>query len=945
MTMEFCLLGDIEVRDGDRLIDVGHARQRCVLVALLFDANRVVPVHQLMDRVWGGQRLPASPAGALQTYVSLLRRSVTAEGEVAIVWQASGYKVVVDVEAVDLHRFRRLAGKGRAAADDERAAVFEEALGLWRGEAFAGLDTPWIGSMRTTLAMQRLAVQQDLIEVQLRRGRHATVAAELPGLVAEHPLDERLAGQYMAALYGSGRQAEALAHYQQIRRRFVDKLGSDPGPSLQRLHQRILNGDPALAIASAAEAGNGTSPRAAFPFPPRQLPADVPGFTGRARHLAELDRLLAMSVGRPGERRQSGRSAEMVIAVVTGAPGVGKTALAVHWGQQVAGRFPDGQLYVDLRGFNPDGLVMEPAEAVRGLLESLGVPGQRLPATLDAQTAMYRSLLSGRRVLVVLDNARDTRQVRWLLPGTPTCLVVVTSRNQLSGLVADGARPLALGVLPAAEARALLARRLGTGRVSAEPRSAEEIIARCAGLPLALAIVAARAVIHPRLPLRALAAELRDQLAALAGESPATSVRAVFSWSYKALSPVAARLFRLLSLHPGPDIGAEAAAALSALDQPQTRQLLAALTQAHLLEEPLPGRYRFHDLIRAFAAEQAQADEAPANRAGAAERLLAWYLNTAAEAGRHLTPGHRQIELGPVPPGCQPLAFAGYEQALAWCDAEHPSVVACVRLAEETGHDDVAWKLPVASWSFFVLRKPRADWIACARIALGAARRGGDRFGEAWVLNGLGLAYADRQPAEAIDCFRQALRVRHEIADRLGVAAVLNNLGAAHWTLREFDDGLDCFQQALVIAREIGNRYSEVIALNNLGEALHKLGRFTDAIPCHQEALTLAREMGYQMSEAVALNNLGESYHATGQLDGARGCFRQALAARQHVGDRHGEAHTLGELGNLLHHTGQPAEARRSWLRAVAILDELGAPGAAELRLRLDQAEAEAAAD
>jgi hypothetical protein len=607
-------------------------------------------------------------------------------------------------------------------------------------------------------------------------------------MVAEHPLDERLAGQYMAALYGSGRQAEALAYYQQIRRRLANKLGSDPGPPLQRLHQRILNGDPALAIAPAA--GNGASQEAAFPFPPRQLPADVPGFTGRVRHLAELDRLLAMSAGRPGEpgrpgeRRQPSRSAEMVIAVVTGAPGMGKTALAVHWGQRVAGRFPDGQLYVDLRGLNPDGLVMEPSEAVRGLLESLGVPGHRLPATLDAQTAMYRSLLSGRRVLVVLDNARDTRQVRWLLPGTPTCLVVVTSRNQLSDLVADGARPLALGVLPAAEARALLTRRLGTGRVSAEPRSAEKIIARCAGLPLALAIVGARAIIHPRLPLSALAAELRDQLAALAGESPATSVRAVFSWSYKALSPDAARLFRLLSLHPGPDIGAEAIAALSALDRTQTRQLLTELIQAHLLEEPLPGRYRFHDLIRAFAAEQAQADEAPANRTGATERLLAWYLNTAAEAGRHLMPGHRQLELGPVPPGCQPLAFAGYEQALVWCDAEHPSVVACVRLAEETGHDDVAWKLPVASWSFFILRKPRADWIACARIALGAARRGGDRFGEAWVLNGLGLAYADRQPAEAIECFRQALRVRHELADRLGVAAVLNNLGAAHRAAR-----------------------------------------------------------------------------------------------------------------------------------------------------------------
>ena len=951
MTMEFCLLGGIEVHDGDRLVDVGHARQQCVLAALLFDANRVVPIGQLVERVWGGRRLPASPAGALQTYISLLRRSVATDGKVAIVWEAAGYKIVVDVEDVDLHRFRRLADMGRAVGgDDERAALFEEALGLWRGEPFAGLDTPWMSSMRATLAMQRLAVQQDLIDVQLRRGRHTTIVADLAGLVARHPFDERLAGQYMAALYGSGRQAEALACYQQVRRQLADELGSDPGLPLQRLHQRILNGDPALSIAFAEEAPNGTFPGATLPFVPRQLPADVPGFTGRVPHLAELDRLLALSAGRPGEPGpsgepgQSGRSAEMIIAVVMGGPGVGKTALAVHWGQRVADRFPDGQLDVDLRGFSPDGLVMEPAEALRGILESLGVPGQRLPASLDAQAAMYRSLLSGRRVLVVLDNARDTRQVRWLLPGTPTCLVVVTSRGQLSGLVADGARPLALDALSADEARALLARRLGIDRVSAEPRSAEQIVARCAGLPLALAIVAARAVIHPRIALRTLAAELDDQLAALTGESPATSVRAVFSWSYRALDPAQARLFRLLSLHPGPDTGAEAAAAVSTLDQPQAGQLLAALTRAHLLEEPLPGRYRFHDLIRTFAAEQAQADETPADRAEATGRLLAWYLHTAAEAGRHLTPGHRQIELGPVPPGCQPLTFADYEQALAWCDAEHPSVVACVRLAGESGQDDVAWKLPVASWSFFVLRKPWADWIACARIALGGARRTGDRFGEAWVLNGLGLAYAGRQPAQAVDCFQQALRVRYEIADRVGAAAVLNNLGAAHWTLRRFDDGLDCFQQALAIARETGNQYSEVIALNNVGEAFHKLGRVTDAIPRHQEALTLAREMGYQMSEAVALNNLGESYHAVGRLDGARDCFRQALAVRQRIGDRHGEAHTLRELGNLLTHAGQPAEARRTWQQALAILDELGAPGAAELRLRLDQAEAGAVA-
>jgi DNA-binding SARP family transcriptional activator/tetratricopeptide (TPR) repeat protein len=929
MTLEFRLLGGVEARDGGRPIDIGHARQRCVLAALLVDANRVVPSGQLVERAWGDVRLPARPLSALQTYISLLRGSVAGDGQAAITRQGAGYLMTVAPETVDLHRFRQLAERARAASDGEAAALFEESLALWRGEPFAGLDTPWLDAMRITLAGQRLAVLLDFIDVQLRRGQHAAVAGELAGLVAGNPLDERLAGQYMVALYGCGRQADALAHYQETRRRLADELGCDPGPSLRRLHQRILAADPALAAAPSALGGARAARGQAPPVVPRQLPADLPGFTGRTAHLAELDGLLAASAGGP---------AGAVIAAVSGAPGVGKTSLAVHWAHRVADQFPDGQLYVNLRGFDPDGQAMDPAEALRGFCESLGVPREHLPAGLDAQAGLYRSLLSGRRVLVVLDNARDTRQVRQLLPGTSACPVVVTSRSQLPDLVADGARPVALGVLPAREARILLSRRLGDDRVSADLPSAEEIVTRCAGLPLALAIVAARAAIQPGLPLRALAAELRGQLAVLGGETPDSGVRAVFSWSYRALSPRAARLFRLLSVHPGPDISVQAASALGGLDDPETRRLLAVLIAGNLLEEPLPGRYRFHDLIRRYAAEQAQADEAAQSRAEAAGRLLAWYLSAAAEAGRLLAPGHRQPPLGPVSRPGEPPAFSGYEEALAWCDTEHASVVACVRLAAETGHDDIAWKLPVASWSYFVLRKPWADWIACADIALAAARRRRDRFAEAWVLNGLGLAYAGRQPQEAVGCYQQALLIRREIGDRLGEAAVLSNLGAAYWALGKFDDGLGCFQQGLAAAREVENRYSEVIGLNNLGEAYHRLGRFTDAIPCHQEALNLARTMDYRMSEGVALHNLGESYRAVGNLDRSGDCFRQALAVRQQIGDRHGEAQTLRELGDLLRQTGELAAARQNWQLALAIAGELDSPEAPELRRRLDSA-------
>jgi DNA-binding SARP family transcriptional activator/tetratricopeptide (TPR) repeat protein len=940
MAVEFRLLGGVEARDGERLIDIGHARQRSVLAGLLVDANRVVSAEQLADRVWGGRRTPAHPMSALQTYISLLRRSVAVNrqaeadgqavraGQVAIVRQGSGYKMTVDPDTVDLHRFRRLVGQARAASDDEASFLLEEALALWCGEPFAGLDTSWVNAMRTSLAAQRLAVQLDLVDVQLRRGQHAAVAGELAGLTADHPLDERLAGQYMTALYGSGRQDGALARYQEIRGRLADVLGCDPGPPLQRLHQRILAADPALtgSPAPAPTPAAGPARGQALTVVPRQLPADVPGFTGRAAYLAELDRLLLPDVASDG----------MPITAVMGAPGVGKTSLAVHWAHRIADRFPDGQLYVNLRGFDPEGLVMDPAEAVRVFLEALGVlPGQ-LPSSPDAQAAMYRSLLSGRRVLVMLDNARDSRQVRSLLPGTSACLVVVTSRNQLSDLVADGARPLSLGLLPAREAGILLTRRLGEERMSAEPPAVEEIIAQCAGLPLALAIVAAKAAITPGLPLSRLAAELRDRLAVLAGETSDTGVRAVFSWSYRALSPAAARLFRLLGLHPGPDISVPAASALGDLDSPETRRLLAVLTEGNLLEEPLPGRYRFHDLIRAYAAEQAAADETPGSRAETASRLLAWYLSTAVEAGRVLSPGHRHIPLNAARQLREPLTFEDYEEALAWCDAEQASMVACVRFAAEAGHDNYAWQLPVASWSYFVLRKPWADWLACARIALGAARRCGDRFAEAWVLNGFGLAYAGRQPAEAIDCYREAFRIRYEIGDRLGESAVLTNLGAAYWAIGKFAEGLDCFQRALAINRDIENRYSQVISLNNLGEAYHELGRFAEALPCHQEALSLSREENYRMSETVALHNLGGTYRAIGRLDDADDCLRQALSLRQQTGDRHGEALTLCELGDLLQETDRLAEARRHWQLALTIVTDLDSPETADVRRRLE---------
>jgi NB-ARC domain/Bacterial transcriptional activator domain len=443
----------------------------------------------------------------------------------------------------------------------------------------------------------------------------------------------------MRALHVAGRSAEALERYAATRQLLAEELGTDPGPQLQRLHQSILRGDVLTPSATTTRA----------PVVPAQLPFGVAGFTGRIDQLARLDTLL---------RELAHGPTAVVISAVSGTAGVGKTALAVHWAHRVADRFPDGQLYVNLRGFDAGGQVMDPAEAVRRFLDALGVPAERIPVDLDAQAALYRSLLAGRRMLVVLDNARTTAQVRPLLPGARTCLVLVTSRNQLSGLVAaDGAHPIILDLLTLDEAWELLARRLGSDRTTAEPDAVAEIITACARLPLALAIVGARAATHPHLPLHTLAGELRDsgdRLGTLTTDDPTTDVRAVFSWSYHALTPDAARLFRLLGLHPGPDISIAATASLAALSLPQVRVLLAELAGANLLVERTPNRYSLHDLLRAYAGDLAHTHDSDQQRHATTHRMLDHYLHTAHTAARQLYPARDPLPITPPQPDVVP---------------------------------------------------------------------------------------------------------------------------------------------------------------------------------------------------------------------------------------------------------------------------------------------------
>lgn len=936
--MEFSLLGDVRARLDGQDIEVGHARQLSVLVVLLVEANRVVPVDELVDRVWGEHRLPARPARALQTYVSLLRSALAAGGgDATIVHQAGGYQLRVAPETVDLHQFRALAGRAHRAADDEAAELLERSLGLWRGEPFPSLDTPWLNLTRSVLDSERQAAQYELADLYLRLGRHDELLVRLVEWVRRHPLDERLAAQYLLALYRGGRRAEAVAYYEQVRRRLAEQLGTDPSTELQVLHRRMLTDDPALEAPATAVTPSGPLPQ------PRQLPTDTVHFTGRRAELAALDRAVEnRAVENQAVEGRSGGGAAVVIASVHGSPGTGKTTLAVHWALGAGHLVPDGQLYANLRGFDPSDSPLPPAEVLDGFLRALNVAERQIPPELEARAALFRSLLADRRMLVFLDNAATVEQVRPLLPGSSPCLVVITSRSRLAGLAArEGVYRIDVGGLPEPDAVELLRKIIGTARAGAEPGALRELARRCACLPLALRIAAERVAAHPHTPLASLVHELADvrRLDVLSADGEESgALRAVFSWSYRRLDPAVARAFRLLSLHPGCAVGLPAAAALFGLPAPRASTLLDALVGAHLLDEIGPDRFGMHDLLRTYAAECAAADEPEPARAAAVRRALLWYLHTADAAARTISRASFRPRLpAPEPePVSPPLSFDGPEAALRWCERELPNLVAATTAARSWGENVIAWHFPVTLWEFFSRRKHWADWLATHRAGLAAAEEIGDREGEGWVLNTLGPAYRDlRRFKEALDCFRRALRIWQEAGRRVGQGWTLYNIGD---TLREsgrYEEAIEYLTQSLVISRGTGVRWGEGWTLAMLGDASRRLGRSTDALNHLQQSLKIREETGDDVGLAVTLNLLGHVHRDLGDLGAALGFFRRSLLVCRQRDQPQLEARNLLAIGDSLRDSGRLWEARESWSDALAAFERIGDPHAAEAGRRL----------
>jgi DNA-binding SARP family transcriptional activator len=937
--IEFCLLGPLTVRCGGTALAVPRGRQRAVLAALLLRGNHVVSADELAEALWGADP-PPSARVSVQNYVMRLRNTLGSAGS-RIATQPHGYLIGVGDGELDIARFEALLREARAAARDCRwpqaAGRAAAALALWRGEPLADTGSDVLAAREAPrLAELRLQAAETRIDADLHLGRHAEVIGELQQLAGAHPLRERLHALLMLALYRDSRQAEALAAYRQARRVLVEELGTEPGPELRQLHQQILDADPGLVRTGPAAPAASTAASAASVGPaPRQLPAAVAGFTGRTAELAALTRMLDQAgAGAPGT---------VVISAIGGTAGVGKTALALHWAHQVAARFGDGQLYVNLRGFDPSGTPATPAEAIRGVLDALGVPPRRTPPALEAQAGLYRSLLADKRILIVLDNAHDEQQVRPLLPASPGSLVIVTSRNQLSGLAAtDGARLLALDVLSHGEAVRLLTARLGRDRAAAEPDAVDRIASLCACLPLALAVAAARSAARPGFPLAALAAELAelaDRLDALDAGDPDSSMRAVFSWSTRQLSGEAARMFRLLGIHPGPDITAAAAASLAAIIEADARRLLRELARAHLINEHIPGRYAFHDLLRAYAAEQAHAHDNQGERDAATGRVLDHYLHTAARAALLRHPAKEPAVLGPPGPGTAPEQLADQRQALAWFQAEHQVLLAAFSLAAGSGLDTFAWQLPWAMAPFLQARGHWHEWAAAQRTALAAATRLGDTAAQA--LSGRLLAHicsdlGDHDQARGH--YASSLALYQRIGSRFGEAKIHHNLSVLSERQGRYADALGHAEQALRLYQAIGDKANEAIALNDVGWCHGLVGHYQQARVFSRHALTLSVEADDRWVEGQIWDSLGYAEQHLGNLAEAAACYQRALSLYRESGDRSVEADVLTRLGDTRHAAGELAQAREAWQQALAILEDLQHPDACQVRSKLTSA-------
>ncbi|MFD2689830.1 BTAD domain-containing putative transcriptional regulator [Streptomyces phyllanthi] len=839
------VLGPLEAWSDEKLLRFGSPARRAVLGLLLLDPGVLVHRDAIVDLLWGDSP-PRTAVTLVQAHVSRIRRALKGGrrfgGNDEVIDSSGGaYRLSLSAMEVDLLDFRDMAARAaaaRGAGEDATAAeYYERAVSLWRGEPFADVAVlrghPGVTALRQELA----GVLLQYAEVTRELGQHNRVLVRLQALADAEPLNERVHASLMIALAGSGQQADAIRVYEGVRSRLDRELGLYPGEELADAYMRVLRQDLRAPDREQTHARLPALAAAGHPVP-RQLPAAPRCFTGRAGELAWLSALAEQDLT---------HAKGVVIATLTGMAGIGKTALAVHWAHQMAARFPDGQLFVNLRGSGPSGTPVAPTDAVGGVLTSLGVPPARIPPDIDGRAALYRSLLADCRMLIVLDNAHDAEQVRPLLPGSPTCLVVVTSRSWLTGLAAEGAHLKTLGVLPEGESRKLLALHLRARSTTADPVVIDELAAACGGLPLAVCDAAARAVASPGLPLATLASELRDsrrRLDALDTGEPVTSLRAVFSWSRARLGSLASRLFRLLGVYPGPDITVPVAASLAALTPGQTYLALGELCAEHLLTEHLPGRYTCHELLRSYAAEEAGIRENQEDRRAAVQRVLDHYLRASAVASSFLCHGQAEVPSIPPRPGVALEEIESPEQAADWFENEQHVLLALIRQAADGGYAPYAWELPwTAGWFF----RDEACWqrLATAQeAALAVATSQDDLVGLAMARQQLGwLRFLLGDVTSASHHLDEADELTQQLGD--GRLRALSGLSRAH-VLPAQHRILETTAQArqvLRLSRGVGDLQDEIRALYTIDWCLIQLGERRQAVHLSRRAPTAYREL------------------------------------------------------------------------------------------------------
>jgi DNA-binding SARP family transcriptional activator/tetratricopeptide (TPR) repeat protein len=915
--VRFAILGPVRAWLDGAELETGPPTQRALLALLLVHAGQPVALTEIVDALWG-QDPPRTAVNIVHRHVGALRRltdpdlPTRATGELLLP-SSGGYRMNVDDGSLDLLRFRRLHEAARKAAGAEATRLYAEALGQWQGAIATGIPA----NVRAHPAFvaadhEYLVAVQEAAEAALSSGAPERMLPALQQTAQNHPLDEALQARLIVTLAATGRQAEALDVYQAVRSRLADELGIDPGPELRAAHTQVL--------------------RQASPAPPRQpasnvptqLPADLPSFSGRDTELARTSALVA-------------EQNAMTTIAISGMAGVGKTTLAVHFAHEVADRFPDGQLYVNLHGFDASSMVSS-SDAVRGFLETLGVPPHRMPADLDGQAALYRSLLAGRRVLVVVDDARDTEHARPLLPGTPGCMVVITSRSQLRGLVArNGAHPLALGVPTMAEARDLFVERLGADRVAAEAQAVDEIIVRCGRLPLALAVVAARAAVHPDLPLASIAQELRGgDLDAFDDTDSDIDVRTVLSWSYQAISLEAATLYRLLGLHPGPQVSTAAAASLLGRTARDTRALLDELTRAHLVNEQVPGRYQFHDLLRSYAAELVEAVDDDATRREARGRLLDHYLHGADQAARLLFPYWER----PSPRLTSPDPhLADQQEAAAWLQLERPILLALATQAALAGFESHAWELASALELFLDRQGRWQEQISLQQMAVASARRLGAPAPLARALRALGFGYGRHSKQEDAEShLQQALSLFEELGDVNGQAQTHRHIAFTANKQGDHERALGQYATARRLYESNQNRGGQANVFNEVGWTHILRGDHEKAIVECRQAVDLHTALGNRNGEAAAADSLGYAYYHLGRHDEAIACYEHALRVYREIADRYLEADTLAHIGDAHAALDEHEAASTAWRAALRILDEMDHPDAENIRGKLSLA-------